>query len=142
MADTAKIETTAADREDAESVLYWLLTDYPDALHAVALAAAHGDAIRSAVVANAARGWREACASLAAACDDELQAIKGDRDDLRARLKATSDACNEARNAIDRVRQLHAEIPYKPGQCFCANPYPCPTIRALDGVDLLETNHG
>lgn len=36
---------------------------------------------------------------------------------------------------VARVRQLHAEIPHKPGTCYCANPHPCPTIRALDGQE-------
>lgn len=38
-----------------------------------------------------------------------------------------------AESAVERVRNLHAESPYQPGRCCCANPYPCQTIRALDG---------
>ncbi|MCK2219728.1 hypothetical protein MF672_038925 [Actinomadura sp. ATCC 31491] len=50
-----------------------------------------------------------------------------------ARARAERASTAEAGNA--RVRQLHAEIPYKPGTCYCGNPCPCPTIRALDGED-------
>jgi hypothetical protein len=64
-------ETASADLEDALGVLHWLLTDRQDVLHVAAMAAAQGDAMRSAVIANAARGWIEACARLAEVCDPE-----------------------------------------------------------------------
>jgi hypothetical protein len=65
----AKTEATAADLEDAFGVLHWLLTEVPGTLHAVAASLAESDAMQTAVVANAARGWGEACAKLADACD-------------------------------------------------------------------------
>jgi hypothetical protein len=44
----------------------------------------------------------------------------------------------QAEAALARVKGLHSEIPYKPGFCYCANPYPCPTIRALDGAGAVS----
>lgn len=49
-----------------------------------------------------------------------------------AAVKDLNTRLTEADAAIARVRQLHSEIPYKRGSCYCANPWPCPTIRALD----------
>jgi hypothetical protein len=69
MADTT--EKTNADREDARDVLRWLLTERPGSLLALALKAAEGDAMQTAVIANASRAWRAACTDLANTCDPE-----------------------------------------------------------------------
>ena len=65
----AETKISDADREDAFGVLHWLLTEYQGTLHAVALKAAEDDAMQFAVIANAARAWREACTHLADACE-------------------------------------------------------------------------
>jgi hypothetical protein len=46
---------------------------------------------------------------------------------------------DEALSAIERVRDLHEEVPCtEEGECcqicdYCGVVYPCPTIKALDG---------
>lgn len=49
----------------------------------------------------------------------ELPSPGDERDDLRA--------------AIDRVRMLHSKRPVSPGCTTCNEPWPCSTIRTLNG---------
>lgn len=87
MAETKIAESSDSenyDREDAQDVLRWLLTTRPGSLLALALNAAEGDAMQTAVVVNAGRAWREACVDLAEA--------------------------EHLRRQIDAVRKLHSEF--------------------------------
>lgn len=63
----------------------------------------------------------------------QIRALESNREHYRKRAEKA-----EAGNA--RVRELHSSVRYglHGGQkkCHCANPYPCPTIRALDGQEL------
>jgi hypothetical protein len=59
---------------------------------------------------------------------EDVRDLLGEVDRLKAKLA-------EMGSAVARVRTLHAEVPYRPGYCYCTNPYPCPTIRALDPDD-------
>lgn len=60
--------------------------------------------------------------------DQDAETLRSDNEELRKRAEL-------AEAAIVRVREDHGESAYMPGYCFCANPYPCPTVRALDGED-------
>ncbi|MFI7468180.1 hypothetical protein [Nonomuraea sp. NPDC049646] len=85
---------------------------------------------------------REAALTEIESSRHELQLADDLNDELRRQLKALDRENQIARQgrdaanaAVARVRALHSEIPHKRGSCYCANPYPCPTIRALDGEE-------
>lgn len=63
-----------------------------------------------------ARAWAEKEADRHAEAADKAEA---ERDELRA--------------TIDRVRMLHSKRPVAPGCTTDSEPWPCSTIRALDG---------
>lgn len=71
-------------------------------------------------------------AALMAVRDEELQRLRANNEELRKRAEL-------AEAAIVRVREDHGESVYMPGYCFCANAWPCPTVRALNGRDA---DHG
>ena len=74
---------------------------------------------------------------------DEVEKLRGERDELRATI---DDLCEwrdqhrregheieDLRNTIERVRMLHSKRPVAPGCTTDSEPWPCSTIRALDG---------
>lgn len=82
----------------------------------------------AAVEVKSAQGMQQRAEDLNTELRRQLRPLGRQVDHYRQRAETA-----EAANA--RVRQLHAETPHKPGTCYCANPYPCPTIRALDGEE-------
>lgn len=116
---------------------------------------AERDALAAAVEHYAAQRQelRELLAHVAERLDaftyDELAAIIGDEplDQWGERYRAQIGAERDRLAAkVERVRALHvAYYPFQDGRSYCGTcegdefvPYPCPTIRAIDGT---ETDH-
>lgn len=77
--------------------------------------------------------------------DSELAALRAEVTGLRAApvlCGCLVPGCLAQYDAAARVRELHSEIPDRPGSCYCANAYPCPTIRALAGAVSEEQTGG
>jgi hypothetical protein len=108
--------------------------------------------------ADAERGWADAqrreddgtmWAKLSRQYHEAWKAAEAERDRLRAAVERVRAAVERVRAAVERVRERHQRCDCDEDNCTtcwgmhdrcidCDEPYPCPTIRALDQAPAEE----
>jgi hypothetical protein len=65
---------------------------------------------------------------------------RDERNSERQRVAKLRARTEKAEGMLTAVHEKHSATSYDPSRCYCGNPYPCPTIRAVNDArpDLVD----